>query len=300
MPEARLGVETLATTNRIVIAGEVRGPDSVTFDHLDELDPRGRQGHRLRAGRASTGRTTTSPSTCTPSPPTSPRASTRPATRTRARATRASCSATPADETPELMPAPIYYAHKILKDLADARKAKAGRRRQARPRRQEPGHGALRERPPGRGDPDRALDPAPRRVPRFGRRARHRRALHPRGPAGGLGQRGHRLARQPDRQVRHRRPRRRCRPHRPQDHRRHLRRRGAPRRRRLLGQGPDQGRPLGGLCGALPRQERGRGRPRHAARRSSSPTPSASPSRCRSTSTCTAPARSTRPGSRAC
>ncbi|MCK1978366.1 S-adenosylmethionine synthetase N-terminal domain-containing protein, partial [Jeotgalicoccus huakuii] len=29
MPEARLGVETLATTNRIVIAGEVRGPDSV-------------------------------------------------------------------------------------------------------------------------------------------------------------------------------------------------------------------------------------------------------------------------------
>ena len=30
------------------------------------------------------------------------------------------------DETPELMPAPIYYAHKILKDLADARKAKQG------------------------------------------------------------------------------------------------------------------------------------------------------------------------------
>jgi S-adenosylmethionine synthetase len=28
------------------------------------------------------------------------------------------------DETPALMPAPIYYAHKILKDLADARKAK--------------------------------------------------------------------------------------------------------------------------------------------------------------------------------
>ena len=31
-----------------------------------------------------------------------------------------------ADETPELMPAPIFYAHKILKDLADARKAKQG------------------------------------------------------------------------------------------------------------------------------------------------------------------------------
>ena len=34
------------------------------------------------------------------------------------------------------------------------------------------------------------------------------------------------------------------------------------RRRRLLRQGPDQGRPLGGLCRALSRQERGGGRPR--------------------------------------
>ena len=38
-----------------------------------------------------------------------------------------------------------------------------------------------------------------------------------------------------------------CRPDRPQDHRRHLRRRGAARRRRVLRQGPVQGRPLGRL-----------------------------------------------------
>ena len=63
-------------------------------------------------------------------------------------------------------------------------------------------------------------------------------------------------------------------------------------RRRLLGQGPDQGRPLGRLCRALSRQEHRRGRPRAAAARSSSLMRSAFPSRCRSTSTRTAPARS--------
>ena len=49
-------------------------------------------------------------------------------------------------------------------------------------------------------------------------------------------------------------------PHRPQDHRRHLRRRGAPRRRRLLGQGPVEGGPVRCVRGALRGQERGRGR----------------------------------------
>ncbi len=46
-------------------------------------------------------------------------------------------------------------------------------------------------------------------------------------------------------------PRWRLRPHRPQDHRRHLRRRGPAWRRCVLRQGSDQGRPLGGLRGAL-------------------------------------------------
>ena len=54
-----------------------------------------------------------------------------------------------------------------------------------------------------------------------------------------------------------------------------------PRRRRLLRQGPHQGRPLGRLRGALRGQEHRRRRPRASAARCSSPTPSASPSRCR-------------------
>ena len=34
-PEARVACETLATTNRVVIAGEVRGPASITFDQIE-------------------------------------------------------------------------------------------------------------------------------------------------------------------------------------------------------------------------------------------------------------------------
>ena len=74
------------------------------------------------------------------------------------------------------------------------------------------------------------------------------------------------LPRQPHGPLRDRRPHRRHRPHRPQDHRRHLRRHGPPRRRRLLGQGPEQGRPLGRLRRALRGQERRRRRPRRALR----------------------------------
>ncbi len=36
-PQSRVAVETLATTNRIVLAGEVRGPESITHDHIEDL-----------------------------------------------------------------------------------------------------------------------------------------------------------------------------------------------------------------------------------------------------------------------
>ena len=65
---------------------------------------------------------------------------------------------------------------------------------------------------------------------------------------------------QPDRPLRDRRPDGRRRPDRPQDHRRHLRRHGPPRRRRVLGQGPVEGGPLRGLRHALGGQERRRRR----------------------------------------
>ena len=52
----------------------------------------------------------------------------------------------------------------------------------------------------------------------------------------------------------------------PQDHRRHLRRHGPPRRRRVLRQGPVEGRPLGRLRRPLRGQERRRRRPRRPRR----------------------------------
>ena len=81
----------------------------------------------------------------------------------------------------------------------------------------------------------------------------------------------------PDRPLRRRRTAGRHRLDRPQNHRGQLRRHGPSRRRRVLRQGPEQGGPQRGLHGPLGREEHRRGGHRHAARKSNSPTPSAIP-----------------------
>ena len=183
-------------------------------------------------------------------------------------------------ETEELMPLPIMLAHKLVARQAECRMS--GELEFLRPDAKSQvtveygGSGPLRLDAvvlSTQHDPDIAYEALKAKVVDA-----IVRPVLPEAPAG----RRHAHLREPDRPLRGRRAAGRRGRDRPQDHRRHLRRHGPPRRRRVLGQGPVQGRPLGGVRLPLGGQEPGRRGRGATASRCRSATRSAwpSPSRC--------------------